>query len=87
MRGKYGVSTSFGLVEDEEEGRSGRLPLVRDIGVPGRVIDAVVSEVVFEKVVLSVTVDDVELREPFDIAGGWMTLDRTEVTRESVERA
>lgn len=75
-RGK--VSPTY-LVKDEEEGGSGSLLLVRDVGVPAGVVDAVAAEVLLEPVVALVAVDDVELGVALHVPARWVPLDRPEV--------
>ena len=82
LRSEEGVATDLGLVEDPEEGGRGRLLLVGDVGVPLEVGEEVFATVTPEALVVGIAVDDVELREALDVAGGGVVVDRAEVTEE-----
>lgn len=74
-----------GLVKDEEEGGGGRLLLVCDVRVPLELGQPVASTVVFETIVLAITVDNMKLGVALYITGCGVTMDRTEVSVKALE--
>ncbi len=72
---EQGVASQRGLFEYEEKGRRRRLLLICDVGVPGNSRNSVIREVFFESIVLSITENDMEFWEVFDVSRSRMTLD------------
>jgi hypothetical protein len=58
------------------------LKLVRDIGVPAGVVDAVVTQIFSEEVVCGISVHDMELWIALDITRRRVALDGTKVTSD-----
>ena len=82
LRPEQSVSADGGLIEDEEEGRSGGLLLVGNVRVPSDLSDAVAAVVVLEEGEgLGVEVDDVEFGEALDVARGWVALNGPKVPK------